>query len=73
MKNEAEGEIVKAKEAARGRVLEDFEKGQLFANPAVGTTTSGADSHERTFFDMPSALSFNIARPSSRNEAEIRV
>jgi nitric oxide synthase-interacting protein len=49
MKKEAEVEVVKAKQAARERVLVDFEKGQLFANPAAGTTTSGADSQEGTF------------------------
>jgi len=66
MKNEAEGEIVKAKEAARGRVLEDFEKGQLFANPAVGTTTSGADSHEprgtKRKFEFDSSVVENLAQ-----------
>jgi nitric oxide synthase-interacting protein len=49
MKKEAEAEVAKAKLAARERVLADFEKGQLFANPAAGTTKSGADSQERTF------------------------
>ena len=47
MKHEAEAEVIKVKEAARARVLTDFEKGQLFANPAAGTATSGADSNER--------------------------
>ena len=50
MKKEAEAEVAKAREAARERVLIDFEKGQLFAKPAAGTTTSGADTKERTFF-----------------------
>ena len=52
MKKEAEAEVVKAKEAARARVLLDFEKGQLFANTAAGTTTSGADSQERTLLPV---------------------
>jgi len=46
MKKEAEAEVAKAREAARERVLIDFEKGQLFAKPATGTTTSGADTEE---------------------------
>jgi nitric oxide synthase-interacting protein len=53
MKKEAGAEVVKAREAARERVLADFEKGQLFANSAAGTTTSGADSQERKFFHLP--------------------
>lgn len=49
MKKEAEAEVVKAKEAARDRVLVDFEKGQLFANPTAGTSTSGSDSQDGAF------------------------
>ena len=46
LKKEAEQEKLKAKEAARGRVLADFEKGQLglaAAAAATGVTTSGAE------------------------------
>lgn len=43
MKKESEVERLKAKEAARERVLLDFEKGQLFANPTAGTSTSGSE------------------------------
>jgi hypothetical protein len=42
LKKEAEQEKLKAKEAARQRVLADFEKGQLgLAAAAAGVTTSG--------------------------------
>jgi nitric oxide synthase-interacting protein len=45
LKKEAEQEKLKAKEAARERVLADFEKGQLgpAAAAADGVTTSGAE------------------------------
>ena len=44
LKKEAEQEKVKAKEAARERVLADFEKGQLGHAAAVAAvTTSGAE------------------------------
>jgi nitric oxide synthase-interacting protein len=45
LKKEAEQEKLKAKEAARERVLADFEKGQLGpgAAAATGVTTSGAE------------------------------
>jgi predicted lipase len=50
MKKEAEEEKVRAKEAARDRVLLEFEKGQLVLStqPTVGSTvaTSGSDSSE---------------------------
>lgn len=49
MKKEAEEERAKARIAARERVLLDFEKGQLFANPDVSTSTSGSDSQQGTF------------------------
>lgn len=43
LKKEAEQEKVKAKEAARERVLADFEKGQLGHAAAAAVTTSGAE------------------------------
>ena len=47
LRKEAEQEKLKAKEAARERVLADFEKGQLglavAAAAAAGVTTSGAE------------------------------
>ena len=46
LKKDAEQEKLKAKEAARERVLADFEKGQLglaAAAAAAGVTTSGAE------------------------------
>jgi nitric oxide synthase-interacting protein len=60
MKKEAELEVVKAKEAARERVLIDFEKGQLFASAAASTTTSGADSQERKFNPPAYIISLNF-------------
>ena len=54
LKKEAEQEKVKAKEAARERVLADFEKGQLGLAAAVSAavTTSGAEvtGNERFYF-----------------------
>jgi nitric oxide synthase-interacting protein len=49
MKKEAEEERARARRSARERVLADFEKGQLFANPTIGTSTSGSDSQKRMF------------------------
>ncbi|KAI0089574.1 hypothetical protein BDY19DRAFT_889339 [Irpex rosettiformis] len=48
LKREAEEEKQRAREAARERVLQDFEKGQLgLAGPtSTATTTSGSDSKE---------------------------
>jgi nitric oxide synthase-interacting protein len=43
LKKEAEQEKLKAKEAARERVLADFEKGQLGLASAAAVTTSGAE------------------------------
>ena len=71
MKKQAEAEVVKAKEAARDRVLEDFEKGQLFAKPAAGASTSGADSLESTFLDPPIIDPLSTIASRSRNEKEI--
>ena len=52
MKKEADAEMARAKEAARERVLLDFEKGQLFPKTASGTTTSGADTQEGMFYGL---------------------
>ncbi len=47
LKREAEEERQRAREAARERVLQDFEKGQLgLAGPTSVATTSGSDSKE---------------------------
>lgn len=52
LKREAEEEKGRAREAARERVLQEFEKGQLglAASTSVATTT-GTDSQERMFSD----------------------
>lgn len=49
MKQEVEEEKTRAKEAARERVLLDFEKGQLglAGAPTVAGTKSGGDADER--------------------------
>ena len=44
LKKETEQEKVKAKEAARERVLADFEKGQLGLAAVSSVTTSGTDA-----------------------------
>lgn len=71
MKKEAEGEIAKAKEAARERVLVDFEKGQLFANPSMGTSTSGVDSQDCTLYTSAytDLLTRELARGTKRKFA----
>ncbi|KZP17370.1 hypothetical protein FIBSPDRAFT_865040 [Athelia psychrophila] len=46
LKKDAEMEAAKAKEEARARVLQDFEKGQLFAHTPAPTSTSGTDTQE---------------------------
>ena len=49
MKKEAEEERQRAREAARERVLREFEKGQLgLAATSAISTTAGSDSSERT-------------------------
>lgn len=47
LKKEAEDERQRAREAARERVLLDFERGQLGLAAGPGVTTSGSDSKER--------------------------
>jgi len=47
LKREAEEEKARAKEAARERVLGEFEKGQLGLATTAVIATSGADSNER--------------------------
>lgn len=64
MKKEAEAEAVKAKLAARERVLADFEKGQLLANSAPGTTTLGADSQERTLLSSSYSDLLTLREPA---------
>ncbi|KAF8152923.1 hypothetical protein B0H34DRAFT_663208 [Crassisporium funariophilum] len=51
MKKEAEDERSRVREAARERVLEEFEKGQLglAGNPTVAGTKSGGNADEREF------------------------
>ena len=51
MKKDAEDERTKVKEAARERVLEDFEKGQLGLAIAqtISGTKSGGNADEREF------------------------
>lgn len=49
LKREAEEERQRAREAARERVLLDFEKGQLGLSGSISVaTTSGSDSKEGT-------------------------
>ena len=62
MKKEADAEMVRAKEAARERVLVDFEKGQLFPKTASGTTTSGMDTQEGMFRRFWGGLTLSEAR-----------
>ena len=53
LKREAEEERQRAREAARERVLQEFEKGQLgLAGRPSTATTSGSDSKERQFSSM---------------------
>ena len=53
LKREAEEERNKARTAARERVLQDFERGQLgLAAAGPGATTSGVDSKERELFTL---------------------
>lgn len=49
MKKDAEDERTRVREAARERVLEEFEKGQLglAIDPTTGGTTSGGNADER--------------------------
>ncbi len=73
LKREAEGEKQRAREAARERVLQEFEKGQLGLSAATSVaTTSGAESKERQY--APSLLAAPIeciSLVSQGHEAEI--
>ena len=53
MKKEAEDERTRVREAARERVLEEFEKGQLGLAIAqtTGGTTSGGNADERESYE----------------------
>jgi nitric oxide synthase-interacting protein len=54
MKKDAEDERMKVREAARERVLDEFEKGQLGLTIAqtVGGTKSGGNPDERESYDL---------------------
>lgn len=72
MKKEVEEERVRARKLARERVLADFEKGQLFANPTAGTSTSGSDSQKRTFPTVfLNIFLFRLRMHSPRDEAKV--
>lgn len=73
MKKEAEAEISRAKEVARERVLLDFEKGQLYTNPAVGTTTSGSDSKDCVCFCLVTRDLSTNETFSSRHKTKVRI
>ena len=49
LRREAAEEQARAKEAARERVLREFEKGQLGLSQSSMVTTSGTDSSEGAF------------------------
>ena len=71
MKKEAEDERTKVREAARERVLEEFEKGQLGLAIAqtTGGTKSGGNPDERESFDLFSSVylhDFGKARGTKR-------
>jgi nitric oxide synthase-interacting protein len=54
MKKDAEDERTRVKEAARERVLEEFEKGQLglaIAQTTAGGTKSGGNADERESYE----------------------
>ncbi|KAI0797307.1 hypothetical protein BC629DRAFT_1581647 [Irpex lacteus] len=75
LKREAEEERQRAREAARERVLQDFEKGQLgLAGPTSVATTSGSDSKEsrgtKRKFEFDSSTVENLAREAE--EAALR-
>jgi nitric oxide synthase-interacting protein len=58
MKKDAEDERTKVREAARERVLEEFEKGQLGLAIAqtTGGTKSGGNPDERESYDLFSSI-----------------
>lgn len=70
LKKEAEQEKSRAKEAARERVLADFEKGQLALAAVPAVTTAGAEVagngvHITFFFSLPSITFFcQVVGPS---------
>ncbi|KAI0688592.1 hypothetical protein BC835DRAFT_1284347 [Cytidiella melzeri] len=75
LKREAEEEQQRAREAARDRVLHDFEKGQLgLAGPISVATTSGSDSKEtrgtKRKFEFDSSTVETLAREAE--EAALR-
>lgn len=63
MKKDAEDERTRVKEAARDRVLEEFEKGQLglAISQTTGGTKSGGNADERESYDpFPSVYVYMI-------------
>ena len=72
MKKDAEDERTKVKEAARERVLEEFEKGQLGLAIAqtTGGTKSGGNADERESCDLFSSVYVNIVwlKPEAPSE-----
>ena len=72
LKKEVEQEKTKAKEAARERVLAEFEKGQLGLAAVASVTTSGADAPGNevylVIFELPSINhSFQGVEPSENS------
>lgn len=71
LKKEAEEEKSRAKEAARERVLADFEKGQLALAAVPAVTTSGAEVAGNGvhitffFFSLPSSALHNFSSLAS--------
>ena len=70
LKREAEEERQRAREAARERVLLEFERGQLgLAGAAAVATTSGSDAKERAYrrlYLRNDQLTFGSARGTKR-------
>lgn len=83
LKKEAEQEKAKAKEAARDRVLADFEKGQLgLAGAAVaasaalttsGSEVTGDESSNFIIFAIVTASQSAFVHHRARDQAQIRV
>ena len=71
LKKEAEQEKVKAKEAARERVLAEFEKGQLGLAAVSSVTTSGTDAPGNgiCLVKWPSIIHFFSGRGTKRKFA----
>lgn len=60
LKKEAEEERERARDAARERVLLEFERGQLgLSGPSSAITTSGADSQERALRSLSLAIVYS--------------